>query len=107
METIKPDEKIVVTAALTRTTPKGPVPARADGDLVWTADKPGVVGLFPLNNGLTCEITNIGPGTCVVTCTADADLSAAVRNLTATLDITCIEGEADSLVLTAGPSQPL
>lgn len=107
MESISVDKKRTLTVAGLRTTPAGDKPARLDGVPVWTADKTGIVGLFPTPDGMSCDVTNIGPGTCIVTVTADADLSAGTRDVVATVDIECKEGEADKLAITVGPEVDL
>jgi len=108
MDQIHQDLKRTLTAAALRTTPTGDKPARVDGKWVWTADVPGIVSLFPSGaNDEICDSVGVTPGQVKVTATADADLTASVRNISFTVDLEVLEAEADKAVVTVGPEVPL
>jgi len=57
-------------------------PARVDGDPVWGVSDPAVAELVDTSSAFSKKVRAVGPGTCEVYCTADADLGEGVRPLT-------------------------
>lgn len=101
-ELIRPGKKRTLTlTALRGTAP--PVPARLDGEPVWTVDTEGIVSLFPHPGGMAVDVGFISAGTVKITAKADADLTAGVREITEMVEITCREEEAERLAITVGP----
>lgn len=77
--------------------------SRVDGVPVWSVSDPTLVSIVPAADGLSCQVTPLGPlGTAVVTVTGDADLGAGVTNITGSIDVIVEAGQAVSFLVTAG-----
>lgn len=82
-------------------------PARVDGVPEWTTSDATIGTLEVAGNGLAAVFTTTGPvGLTQVNVTADADLGAGVRTLSAALDINVESGEAVALSIIAGQPEP-
>jgi hypothetical protein len=77
-------------------------PAQVDGTPVWASSNPSLVEVKPAVDGLSCDIVALDLGTCQVSVTADVDLFRGVRELTGTLDVTVVAGEAAVIEVIAG-----
>jgi len=76
--------------------------APVDGTPTWEASDPSLVSLVPALDGFSCEVITAGPlGSCIVTCTADADLGAGIVTILGTADIVVVQALAASLEVTA------
>lgn len=70
-------------------------PAVVDGIPQWTQSEPGAVKLQPAADGMTCRIIATSkPGLRGVLVTADADLGAGMRQISADIDVEVIPAEA-------------
>jgi len=78
-------------------------PAPVDGPSQWSAFPEGIVSLSPSADGLSCDVTGMDVGNTQITITADADLSAAVKPINGTLDVTVIEAQAVGFQISTGP----
>ena len=77
--------------------------AKLDGIPVWSASDSNVISLVVSADGLSAVASAAGAlGTSQVSVTADADLGAGVRQLTALLDVQVIAAEAFTLSINAG-----
>ena len=82
-------------------------PARVDGTPLWGLSDETLGTLDVAPDGLSAEFTTSGTlGVEQVNATADADLGAGVRPITATLDIQIEPSEAVSLGIVAGVPEP-
>jgi hypothetical protein len=78
MTTLNPGRSRTLTASFFAADGK---PARVDGDPVWGVSDPAVAELVDTSSAFSKKVRAIGPGTCEVTCTADADLGEGIREL--------------------------
>ncbi len=78
-------------------------PAAVDGVPVWGVSADGTVSLFPSDDGLSCDVVGVAPGTVQVNVSADADLGTGVKTITGTLDVEVIAAEAVGFAITTGP----
>lgn len=82
-------------------------PARIDGMPVWNISDAAIGTLAAAPDGMSCYFLTTGVmGTVQVSVTADADLGAGVRALSATLDISVEAGEAVTLGIRVGTPEP-
>lgn len=100
---LKDDEK--ATASIKPVDKKG-FPAQVDDVPVWAASAEGIVELTPAADGLSCVIAGMAPGACQVNVTADADLGDGVRNITGTLDVEVLGGDAVTINIETGAVEP-
>ena len=80
--------------------------ASLDGAPQWSSSDTSIVTVTPSADGLSAEVVSGNLGTATITVTADADLGAGVKPLTASMDFTVIGGEATALGLTVGTPEP-
>jgi hypothetical protein len=79
-------------------------PAKVDGVPEWLVDNPALLSLTPSADGLSCEVSAVGPlGTAIVTMKADADMGAGVTPVIGTLEIEVTGGAAATVALEPGP----
>lgn len=73
------------------------------GDPVWESSDPALVAISP-NGAAATASTTPGPGTGTATVTArvDADLGEGVKEVTGTLDIEVVAGDASVVNIVAG-----
>lgn len=82
-------------------------PARVDGVPAWQMSDAALGTLTLAADGLSAMFATLGPlGIVQVSATADADLGAGTRTLSATLDIQIEAAEAVSLGIRAGTPEP-
>ena len=71
-------------------------PAVVDGPVQWESSNTAIA--TPQADASDSQLARISPGTqignCQISCTADADLGAGIRQLITTMDITVVGGEA-------------
>lgn len=77
-------------------------PARVDGIPQWSTSNPAVCTITPASDGLSAVLKATATGTSQISVTADADLGAGVRNITATGDVEVRPSEAVSVGITFG-----
>ena len=77
-------------------------PAPVDDAPGWSISDPAIASLVVAPDGLSADVIAGGVGIVVVTVSADADLTAGVREIVGTLDVTVVAAEAASLTLEAG-----
>lgn len=81
-----------------------------NGNLDWKASAEGVVAISPIPGTLFADLSYVGPGTVTVTCIGDADLTAAVSNVTGTIDVATVAKPiplATSIEISAGAETPI
>jgi hypothetical protein len=85
-------------------------PAPVDGVPSWSSNDPSnsVVSLAPATDGLTCEVSAVGPlGAAQVTVSADADLGEGVQTITSSpFDVEVVASQATNLGISAGVPEP-
>ena len=82
-------------------------PGRVDGVPTWTVSNPGVVSLIVSDDGTQALIrTTGGLGSTQVAVSADADLGAGVRQVSAVLDVTVQAAEVVTVGIVAGAPRP-
>jgi len=77
-------------------------PTVVDGVPLWSVSDAGIVSLVVSPDGLTAEAIAVGPGVATISATADADLTAGVREIVGTLDIQVVAAEAVTLTIESG-----
>lgn len=78
-------------------------PAPVDGAPVWGIDNPNVCALTPSPDGLSAEVSAIGPlGAALVSVQADADLGEGIVHIAGTLEVTIVSGAAETVEIVAG-----
>lgn len=78
-------------------------PAPVDGAPTWGVDNPNVAALVPSVDGLSAEVSAIGPlGTALVSVQADADLGEGMTHIAGTLEVTVVSGAASTVEIVAG-----
>lgn len=83
-------------------------PAAVDGVPVWTSSAPTIVTVQAAADGMSAEITPVGPlGTAQINVSADADLGSGVTSITGILDVQSVAGEAVALQIQTGEPVPL
>lgn len=88
-----PDDK-TASAAVAYVDAKGN-PAKVDGTPVWSSSDDTILTVTPSSDGLTAEVTPVGPlGTAQVKVEADADLGAGVVPLISLADVEVVAGQA-------------
>jgi hypothetical protein len=86
-------------------------PARVDGIPVWTVSDPTKGVMEPSADGFSCKSVPAEPGVtegpCDFTVTADADLGAGVRSLSATITVNYLPLEATAASIEEGAEEPI
>ncbi len=78
-------------------------PAVLDGVPEWSVDNPNVLALTPAADGLSCDVSAVGPiGDATVTFKGDTRVGPEVNPILGTLDITVTGGEATTVTLEPG-----
>jgi hypothetical protein len=78
-------------------------PAAVDGVPVWSVSDATILTLDVAADGMSAWAISAGPlGTSQVSVTADADLGAGIRNISAVLDVQVVAAEAVAMAITAG-----
>ena len=77
-------------------------PAQVDGVPTWLSSNPALVSLVVSEDGLSCVAKAMDNGSAQISVSADADLGAGIKTLTAILDIEVVSGGAVSLGVIAG-----
>lgn len=99
MLTLNTEQKAIVTVR--PLTAKGN-PAVVDGPPGWAVADPSIASLVVAPDGLSATVLAGAVGSTTITVSADADLTAGVREITGTLGVTVTGAEAATLVLEAG-----
>lgn len=73
-----------------------------DGPPAWSSSDVNIVSLVVAPDGLSAEAFSVGLGNATISVIADADLTPAVREISASIDISVVAAEATVLELTAG-----
>ncbi len=82
-------------------------PGQVDGVPTWTVSNPGVLSIVVSDDGLQALVRTTGAlGDSQVSVSADADLGAGVRNVTAVLDVTVQSAEVVTVGIVAGTPRP-
>lgn len=82
-------------------------PAKVDGVPVWTSSDEAILTVAAAADGLSAVVTTVGPvGAAQITATADADMGAGVRPITAIQDFVVVAAEAASLGVEVGAAEP-
>lgn len=70
----------------------------------WMVDNPNLLALAPSPDGLSCVVSAVGPlGTARLTFRADADMGSGVSQISGTLDIEVVAGQATTVIINAAP----
>lgn len=78
-------------------------PATVDGVPVWDVADDSLLSIEVSEDGLSAVVVTVGPlGTTQVNVSADADLGAGTRTITAVLDVQVVAAEAATLNITTG-----
>lgn len=78
-------------------------PGKIDGVPVWSASNPGILSIVVSDDGLQALVRTTGAlGDSQVSVSADADLGAGVRQVTAVLDVTVQAAEVVTAGIAAG-----
>lgn len=102
--TLKDNEKVSVAVEFVSASGN---PAKVDGPPSWESSDPAVLTVTPAGDGMTCMVTTVGPvGTARVTCKADADLGAGMKEIILMGDFEVIAGEAVGGNLNVGTPEP-
>lgn len=82
-------------------------PAKVDGVPEWSSSDPSILTVTPAADGLTAVAETVGPlGNVQVRVSADADLGAGVRPITAVDEVSVEASEAVTLGISAGAPEP-
>ena len=101
MSLVLTDEQKVTLSIQPKTAAGNPAPV--DGIPIWSSSDETILAVVSAPDGLSATATTVGPvGSAQVNVSADADLGAGVRTLTAILDVQVIAAEAVSLAINAG-----
>lgn len=102
--TLKDSEKVSVAVEFVSA---GGNPAKVDGAPSWESSDPSILTVTPATDGMSCMVTTVGPvGTTRVTCKADADLGAGMKEITLMGDFEVVAGEAVGGSFNVGTPEP-
>ena len=104
MVTLNTEQKVKVTV---RPLTAGGQPATVDGVPGWAVSDPALATLEVAPDGLSAYVFAGQPGTGQVMVSADADLTAGVREIVGQLDLTVTAAEAATLLLETGSIEPV
>ena len=96
---LRPGESVVATLNPESEPGKS---APVDGVPTWRSSNEAAATVDAATDGMTCTVTYVGDGTADIDVVADADLTAAVRDLTTVDTVTCHPAEAQTLRITWG-----
>jgi hypothetical protein len=81
-------------------------PAPVDGPPTWECSDESVAKIQPADDGLSCKVVGMAPGSCIVRVSADADLGEGVVTISDSANITITSSTADHLALSSGEVEP-
>lgn len=104
--------KMILKSLKSRTAAIVPVDAAGNvapvENIVWASSDEAIVSVVPSEDGLSAVFTAVGPvGNAQLTVTADADMGEGVTNITGTLDVQVIAGDAVAFQINVLPEEPV